>query len=328
MSGRAQARARASLALVKYWGKRPGATNLADTTSVALTLAGLTTTTDCRVGAPGAADTLCIDGAAVDPGAARPLFDAIRTELGACSFHATSRNDFPTAAGLASSSSGYAALAGACYAAARSSTGYRWSGTDAQRLLPRLSELARLGSGSACRSVYGGFVRWPAGEPRAEPLFAPDHWPELRVLVAVVDPHGKVIGSRAAMQRTRNGSPYYRAWQETSQHDADRAVATIAERDLQALGPIVRAGYLKMFATMFSATPPIVYWRPNSVALINTAEALRADGVPVWETMDAGPQVKLLTTDEYLPRVRTAVEPFADRLIEAVPGGGIEIEVA
>lgn len=326
MSGYARAQAHPSLALVKYWGKRPGAPNLADTTSVALTLSGLTTTTECRVGEPDRADTLQIDDQPVDPAAARPVFDAIRSELGVASFHVRSHNDFPTAAGLASSASGYAALAGACYAAARAAEGHRWSDDDTERFAPRLSELARLGSGSACRSVYGGFARWEAGEQRAQPLFASDHWPELRVLVAVVDRGAKSIGSRAAMQRTRDSSPYYRAWQETSQHDADLAVAAIAQRNLAALGPIVRSSYLKMFATMFAAAPPIVYWQPASVALIHAAEALRADGVPVWETMDAGPQVKLLTTEEHLPRVRIAIEPLADRVIETAAGDRITID--
>lgn len=326
MNGHARARAHPSLALVKYWGKRPGAPNLADTTSVALTLSGLTTTTECRIGEPNRADTLQIDGRSVDPAAAQPVFDAIRAELGVGSFHVHSSNDFPTAAGLASSASGYAALAGACYAAAKRAKGDRWSDQDTERCAPRLSELARLGSGSACRSVYGGFTRWEAGELRAEPLFTAAHWPELRVLVAVVDSGAKPIGSRAAMQQTRDSSPYYRAWQETSQHDAAAAAAAIAGRDLAALGPIVRSSYLKMFATMFAAAQPIVYWQPASIALIHAAEALRADGVPVWETMDAGPQVKLVTTESYLPRVRTAIEPLADRVIETAAGGGVAID--
>lgn len=306
-----------SLALIKYWGKHPGGVNLPATSSLAMTLDGLRTTTRV-VRLPGAQeDEIVIGGRPQPTQTFSPMIDLVRERGGSpARVRAESENTFPTAAGIASSSSGFAALALGLDALFETSFGKR-----------ELSALARLGSGSASRAVYGGFTTWRRGAQYAERFLAADHWPELRVIVVVVRAAAKPVSSRSGMNRTSETSPVYRSWLEESESLFERGVAAIEARDLDALGTAMRESYLLMFASMLAAKPPIVYWQPDTVAVIHEAEAMRADGLPVWETMDAGPQVKLLTTRDGVARVSeriTAVAPHAD-LIIAGPGGEPEV---
>ena len=291
-----QAEASPSLALVKYWGKTDGGINVPATTSIAIGLEDLQTTTRLSFSS-GTLDDVTIGGVnqQLDPYLA--VIDAFRQLSGSNRrVSIQSDNSFPTAAGIASSSSGFAALA---------------LGLDrlfeTELSVEKLSSLARLGSGSASRAVYGGFTEWKAGSEFADHLYPASHWPELRVLVAVVSAGPKPVGSREGMNRTRDTSPIYGSWVAEASAFADRARTAIAEHDFTSLGTVMRESYLMMFSTMFTARPPVLYWLPESVGIIHEAEAMRADGVPVWETMDAGPQVKLLTVDSHLAAVRNRI---------------------
>ena len=208
-----------------------------------------------------------------------------------------SNNTFPTAAGIASSSSGFAALAGSLAAF------FELELSDRE-----LSALARTGSGSAARSVFGGFTRFDSGSHEAYRIYPADHWPELRVLVAITDTARKPIGSRAAMERTRTTSPYYDAWVSDSFSLVDEAVAAIAGRDIERLGTAMRASYLRMTGSMLASDPPVIYWISQSISVIHLCDELRSNGIHAWETMDAGPQVKILTTAHDVPAIRTALE--------------------
>lgn len=315
-----------SLALAKYWGKLPGGVNLPATSSLAVTLAGLTTTTIVREA--DLSDRVRIDGVEEQPHAFERFFAAVR-QLAAetpgsriLHFDVESTNSFPTAAGLASSSSGFAALAAATV---------KLSGID-DATPDKLSRLARLGSGSAARAVFGGFTEWRRGAEAATELAPPEHWPQLRVIAVIVHAGSKPISSRQAMERTRLTSPYFHAWTQDAEQTCARARQALLDRDLQQLGEAMRASYLRMFATMLAATPPVRYWSPATVAVLELAEALRADGIPVHETMDAGPQVKLVTTADHTQAVGTAVEEtFSDygweppAMIVSAPGPGARI---
>ena len=288
-------RAGPSLALIKYWGKRRRGINIPATASLAVTLAGLQTTTTARLTAK--RDSLTVDGATLDPAGYTWLFDLIRRASATHThFEVVADNDFPSSAGLASSSSGSAALVCACVRAA---------GAD---LSPaRLSQLARVGSGSAARAIYGGFCLLPAGATRAYPLYDSSYWPQLRVLVAVTDRAPKAIGSRQAMHLTARTSSYYRAWLGRARRVIREALAALGHRDLPRLGMAMRQSYLGMFGTMLGCNPPLIYWNPSSVALIELCRRLRDRGLAAWETMDAGPQVKILTTEADAPQVDAAL---------------------
>jgi len=161
-----------------------------------------------------------------------------------------------------------------------------------------LSILARLGSGSACRSTAPGLMLWDRGE-RSDGLDSyarelPAAWPELRLGVVSVCTAAKPVGSRLAMRRTRESSALYQAWPAKAEAELGRMKAAIASRDFEALGEAVESNALGMHATMLDAQPPICYWLPGSVEAMRQVWQARADGVRVYFTMDAGPNVKLL----------------------------------
>jgi diphosphomevalonate decarboxylase len=293
--------AHANIALVKYWGKRQfiGADlNLPAVGSLSLTLDGLRTITEVRPAEPSdsGADRFILDGDTVDGASAVRTFGHL-DRLWVASGRSGSRpptvvssvNEFPTAAGLASSASGFAALTLAAAAA------YGLEATAAE-----LSALARRGSGSAARSIWGGFVRLDAGvrddgsDCRAAPLPRADEWP-VRILVVRTASGAKAVGSSTGMERTRTTSPYYRAWVEAARDDLDEAQAAIASRDLGALGVVTEHSCFKMHATMLGCRPPLMYWNGTTLDVIHAVwEARSSEGLQGYVTSDAGPHVKLL----------------------------------
>ncbi|MEL6343289.1 MAG: diphosphomevalonate decarboxylase [Myxococcota bacterium] len=281
----ATAIAHPNIALIKYWGKRDLPLNLPAVPSLSITLDTFTTTTTVQWGAE--QDLVIVNGVEQVGRASERVvrfLDLFGEDRPPCVVRST--NNFPTAAGLASSASGFAALA---LAADRASGSHR--GKQA------LSVLARQGSGSACRSLWGGWVLWPRGErpdgldSHGTPLFGPDHW-DVRVVLGLVSDAKKPIGSTAGMIRTQQRSPLYPGWVDSAADDIRDAHDAIDRRDLEALGVAMERSTLKMHATMISVG--IRYWKPETVAVMEQVEQLRASGVGAWYTMDAGPNVKIL----------------------------------
>lgn len=315
------ATAHANLALVKYWGKRDAALNLPAVGSISLTLSGLTTTTRVHFD-PGLTQDECrIDGRPDAGDRIRHCLDLLRARANAaCKARVHSRNDFPTGAGLASSASGFAALVTAGAAA----LGLELD--DAER-----SALARRCSGSAARSIFGGFVEWHRGtaddghDSVAEPLAPPDAWP-LRVLVAVTDESAKPVGSSDGMQRSAT-SPFMAAWEAAQPADLERARAAIRAQDFAALAEVSEASCLKMHALALSARPGVVYWNGATVAAVHAVRALRAHGHAVFFSIDAGPQLKAVCTPEHAAAVRDALTavPGVHRIIDCTPGGAARV---
>jgi diphosphomevalonate decarboxylase len=306
------ARAGTNIALVKYWGKRDQALNLPATGSLSLTLAELGTTTRVRFREDGTTgDTVQLDAAVADAafaGRVSRFLELVRQRAGRrMAAEVSTRNTVPTAAGLASSASGFAALA----LAATRATGLALEAGE-------LSALARRGSGSAARSIHGGFVEMAAGQRPdgadaiARPLLGPEAW-DVRLVVAVTATETKAIGSTEAMQRTAATSPFYPAWVEAVDRDLADARAAIEARDLPALGAVVERSALRMHATAMAAEPPILYWKPATLAAMRAVADTRASGGPAgYFTMDAGPHVKVLC--------RAADAPPLAALLAAVPG--------
>jgi diphosphomevalonate decarboxylase len=303
-----------SLALLKYWGKRDAARNLPATPSLAVALSGLRSVTRARVLDPReGTDRVYVNGEPQPSSRYDGFFQTLRTALKEeIFFEAESTNNFPTSAGLASSSSGFAALSMACARAA-----------GRELSLRELSTIARFGSASAARAVFGGFTLLPAGAPAARPLFDENYWPELRIIVCVVEEGSKKKSSRGAMESSRLSSPYYRAWISSSRQALPRAIRALRERDLPQLGEAMRLSYLRMFATMISTDPPTLYWLPESLEIIHECEEMRGEGLGVWETMDAGPQVKLLCLAQETEKVRQRIESMnaTSRTIVCSVGG-------
>jgi diphosphomevalonate decarboxylase len=324
---RATAVAHPNIALAKYWGKRAEGDNLPSVPSVSVTLAGMSTVTQVEVA--GSADRFVLAGELVS---GRPLervgrlCDLVWGERGPRpAVSVTSKNDFPTAAGLASSASAFAALAVAANAA-----------LDAGRSTAELSAFARRVSASSGRSLFGGFVELPAGPEHGDdptlaavPIAPPDHW-ALRVVVAVTSEGPKPVGSTEGMLLTARTSVLYDAWVASAPAVAERVREAILARDLEALGRAAEQSALAMHATALAADPGLLYWNDATVRLIHGVRALRAGGLGAWLTIDAGPHVKVITTAAEASRVAEALGriPGVLRTIVTEPGDGARLQGA
>jgi diphosphomevalonate decarboxylase len=315
-----------NLALSKYWGKREGHGNFPAVPSLSVTLAGLTTRTRVRWRSNGPRDRVVLNGRELHGAEAQravELIDCVRRETGteACA-EVESTNDFPTASGLASSASGFAALALACVRAA----GSDWNPG-------RLSDLARKASASAARSVFGGFVELEAGPlgAREEDVLAAhavaplDHMP-LAVIVCVTTEASKAIGSTEGMRATLARSPYARAWLEHAPVLHGQLREALLARDFVRVGELAEASALAMHASAIAAG--VCYWNGGTLAALATVRALRAAGTAAFATMDAGPHVKVLVRPPDAAGVRAAMAatPGVARVIEASVGEGARLE--
>lgn len=321
-SGLATACACANIALVKYWGKRDARLNLPAQGSLSLTLAELTTTTTVHFSEALDSDALYLSGQLVAGKEVLRMsqwLDLVREAAGITHRALVrSANSFPTASGLASSASAYAALAVAASAAA----GLALSPTE-------LSILARRGSGSAARSIFGGFVRMHRGERDdgtdcvAAPLGA-DDWP-VRMVIAIVG-GGKVKehSSRDAMDHCAETSPLYAGFLAAVPRDLMAAEEAISRRDLEALGQIAEASALAMHGAAMASRPATIYFEPATLACMARVRELRRSGTLAYYTMDAGPHVKVLTDAGSAAAVAGALRelPGVSEVLVSAPGGG------
>ena len=301
MPREARAIAHPNIALIKYWGKRDLPLNLPAVSSLSVTLDSFTT--DTRVWWDTTEDEVIVNDTVLDEQAAARVHRFLDRIGGPdrprC--RVVSHNNFPTAAGLASSASAFAALALAASAAA-----------DASLDPVDLSRLARQGSGSACRSIWGGWVRWDKGiqadgsDSHGVPIAPRDHW-DLSVVVAVVGSGPKPIGSTAGMVRTQQTCPLYPGWVDSAEADVHDAEEALAARDIDRLGQAMERSTYKMHATMIATWPPVRYWRPRTLMVLEAIEELRAQGIQAWSTMDAGPNVKVLCARKDVPAVQAAI---------------------
>lgn len=285
----ATATAPSNIAFIKYWGNLDRASRLAFNDSLSMNLDAARSTTQVTFEPDLSGDVITIDGQPISGQSATRVsahLDRVRALAGATTFaRVSSSNTFPMGTGIASSASAFAALTlAACTAL----------GLD---LATReLSALARLGSGSAARSIPDGFVAWRAGPTDqlsyAETVASPDHW-ELRDLVAIVDRRHKAVGStdgHAAALR----SPLFAARLANLSKRADVIADALARRDLELFGEALEAEALELHAVAMTGSPSLLYWSPATVALLHAVRTWRGAGIPVYATLDAGPNVHLI----------------------------------
>ncbi len=325
---KATAVAHPNIALVKYWGKRDEKLILPYQSSLSVTLGPLAVTTTVEFIGEKGADQIEINGKPAEGSERKRVEEALKLvrleagskkKLGAA--HMTSRGDFPASAGLASSAAAFAALA----VAARSAAGFARD-TRAESIL------ARRGSGSASRSIEGGFVRWNRGtradgkDSFAEQLFDEAHWPDLRLLVGMVSREEKEVKSRDGMRSTVETSPYYPAWTKDAEREVKEIVRHLKRRDLEAVGEIAERNAWRMHATALGANPPLCYLKPATLAVIEACRQLRKEGVGVWFTLDAGPNPVLLTSAKDEKRATELVRAHgASEVVKCVPGGDAKL---
>lgn len=318
----ARAVAHSNIALAKYWGKADVTRNLTAVPSLSLTLSGLRTVTRVEFDPELREDEAVLGGARLSGKPlerVKKLLGRVRGLSGRSTFaRVESTNDFPTASGLASSASGFAALA----LAATRAAGLELS-------LEEVSALAREASASAARSLFGGFVALEAGAERAERVCAGDHFP-LAMVVAVTSSGEKSTGSTDGMQHTAATSPYYSAWVSDAPRLYTRIRAAVLARDFEALGVAAEQSALAMHASMLAADPAVIYFAPATLGVVHRVRELRKGGLPAFFTMDAGPHVKVLTLPEHVSALEEALRqvPGVTRLIVTGPGPDAMVEPA
>lgn len=315
-------RAHTNIAFIKYWGKEDEALILPKNNSLSLTLDAFYTDTQVCFDKKLNKDILFIDGKEQDKKAlkkAQVILDLVRKEAGIHEFaRIDSKNHVPTAAGLASSASGLAALAGAASLAA---------GLNLTK--EELSRLARRGSGSASRSIYGGFAEWQKGSSDIDSFAIPideADW-DIGMIFIIVDDGRKEVSSTEGMRRVVETSPYYDGWVSSTKEDLIDMKSAIKKQDIVKVGEIAERSALKMHALNLSANPPFNYWSPESIEAMRMVSELRKQGYPVYLTMDAGPNVKLICKDSQMEELmEKLLQTFhKEQLVMAKPGPGIQI---
>jgi diphosphomevalonate decarboxylase len=302
------ASAYANIALIKYWGKRDEFLMLPTKSSLSVSLDALKTTTEITFSD---SDQIVINNQAAQGESQLKILrflHVFRKKFNINKFfQINSVNSFPTAAGLASSASGIAALTRGLNELCSLNLSSK-----------ELSILARRGSGSAARSVFGGFVLWHKGslldgtDSFAEQIFTAQHWPEFRLIIAIVQQSKKYISSTQAMQTTVKTCKIYNDWVKNSERRIKPMIDAIANKDLQTVGELAQIDCLDMHETMRMSSPSINYWTDKTMKIIDLVNNLRRSGIQCYFTIDAGPNVKILTLEKHQEQILSEIKNIED----------------
>lgn len=321
----ATARVGSNIAFIKYWGVADENLNIPLSNSISMTLADAHTTTTVAWDETGALqqDSFVLDGVAQSSARSRRLtrhLDILRGLAGvAWRAWVTSENNFPTASGIASSASGFAALTVAGCAA-----------LNLEMNPTRLSAIARRASGSASRSLFGGFVEWEQGTNDADsvavPLFGPEHW-DLRDVVAVVSGEEKKLSS-AGGHLLAKSSPLLGGRIAQVEGWLTEVRQAIAQREIHRLGPIIELDALAMHAVMMTSNPSLLYWQPGTLEILHAVRGWREEeGLAAYFTIDAGPNVHVICEAAIAAEIehRLAALRSVERVISSRPGPGPQL---
>lgn len=316
MSATVRVVAHPNIALSKYWGKAKRDGNFPAVPSLSVTLAGMATFTTVRFVEGLADDQVSLGGTPMTAGLTKvtALLDTVRAAAGiAHRAEVDTANDFPTGSGLASSASGFAALALASVRAA----GLDWDAT-------RVSGLARAASASAARSLFGGYVELPFGAEGARPVATKESFP-LRVLVCVATEEAKKVASTEGMTTTAATSPYYAAWLEEAPRVHERLRSALLADDFSSVGALAESSALMMHASALAAG--VVYVKGVTLDVLATVRELRAKGTEAYATMDAGPHVKVLVRPADAAKVHDVLAhvPGVLRMLTTEPGDAARV---
>jgi diphosphomevalonate decarboxylase len=306
------ARAHPNIALIKYWGKQSKAGNLPATANLSITLDTLATDT---VVSDHESDELWLNDALVRDDKVSQFLAEMRATFDIGPLRIVTSNNFPTGAGLASSASGFAALT--CAINEHASLGLN---------ADLMSDWARRGSASAARSLFGGYVALVPPLWRAQPIAPVSHW-ALDTVVAITNESRKLTSSSEGMERSRLTSDFYKPWVRGSGDDFASAFDAINNKDFAALAQIAELSCLKMHSVMLTSVPTLSYWNPATLACMDAVRDLREQGVAVFFTVDAGPQLKAVCQPEDTATVNEALStvPGVLRTLSCGLGDGAHI---
>ncbi len=322
---RATAVAPANIAFIKYWGKSNAALNLPLNDSVSMNLSAAHTTTTVEFIPDLAKDEVRING---EPAIGREQervsrhLDRIASYLSVDRVRAKveSKNSFPTASGIASSASGFAALT----LAAAVALGKQLSEKE-------ISILARQGSGSACRSIPGGFVKWQKGSNNEDSfafsLYPADYW-KLHDFIVIFDQGKKKILSSEGHELAATSPllPSRLAYLPNMTREIEQA---LVDKDFTKLGSITEADTMSMHAIMLTSQQALLYWEPETVVLMRQVYEWRQSGLEVYFTIDAGSSVHVICQENDALELQEKLSFFAGakQIIVNVPSGGTRLKI-
>ncbi len=322
---KATAAANANIALVKYWGKRDAKLILPQNGSISMTCDGLSTVTTAEFSDKYDSDTVTINDEDLQKDEKDILghINRIR-ELAGIKEKAkvVSQSNFPVAAGLASSASGFAALT----LATANAAGLHLTEKE-------LTILSRQGSGSSCRSICQGFVEWQRGsrndgsDSYAETIADKHYWKEFRIIATIVSEAKKRISSRAGMKQTVETCPYYKDWLSTVERDLDAIRNGIKAKNFSTVGLTAEMNCLKFHALCMTTVPSIIYWIPATLEVIHEVQLMRESGLEAYFTIDGGPQVKVLCLEKDLDEINRRLMELqgVKKTIVCKPGDGARL---
>jgi diphosphomevalonate decarboxylase len=310
---RADAQAQPNIALIKYWGKRDIKQNLPAVSSLSVTLDSLWTTMSVEF-----SDALPRDELVINAASSEEMLPRISTCLDLVAgtdrprASVLSESNFPIAAGLASSASAFAALVVAASSAA---------GKSSDTL--SLARIAGAASGSAARSMFGGFVELQAGDTAidVETIAEAGEWP-LTVVVAITEAGVKPVSSGEAMNRSAASSPFYASWLEQQPAELASATDAVLRKDFAQLAAVSEHNCLKMHSVMWASRPPVVYWNSATLSCMEAIRRLQNEGHAVFFTIDAGPQLKAICLPDEVDLVRSTLDACSGVVRTMVSGLG------
>ena len=312
--------AHTNIALIKYWGKKDEKLRIPYTDSLSLTLDKFYTETTTSF-TDSSEDIITLDGKKANNSFAtrvKHYLDFVRSLNGSNqTISVNTINHVPTSAGLASSASGFAALAGSLNKLFKMNINSK-----------DLSRLARMGSGSACRSIFGGFVLWHHGDTDknsyAEPIDQDNTIP-IRIISVVTNSHKKKISSTIGMRRAVETSPFYPVWPQIVNKDLRDILDAIKNQDLEQIGKISENNCMSMHALDLSARPSFNYFSAKTLEVIDFVQQLRKKGYLAYVTIDAGPNVKVIVSQNDVKQIDSLILNEIDNVQTTIlkPGTGI-----
>jgi diphosphomevalonate decarboxylase len=307
---KATAKAPANIAFIKYWGKKNEKLRIPANSSISMNLSDAFSTTSVEFSSELKEDVFKIDGVAVGGERERVVkhLDLIRKMAGVANYaEVVSKNNFPKASGIASSASGFAALTLAASLAANLELSEK-----------ELCILARLGSGSACRSIPAGFVEWKGGNKSedsfAYSLYPPEYW-DIYDVIAIVGQTSKKVSSTEG-HTLAGSSPFYRARILGMSQKVKEIKLALKNRDFTKFGEILEAEAINMHAVMMTSNPALFYWTPKTLEIVLKVSDWRSGGIEAYFTIDAGPNVHIICEGKSLDALKKKLA--ADHSIQKI----------
>ncbi len=315
--------AHSNTALIKYWGKRDEKLIIPMNNSISFTTDALTTTTTVDFSEEFTEDSFLLNGLEQTGKPLKRVVEHLNLirEISKTKVKAKvhSQNNFPTAAGLASSASGFAALTSAAINA-----------VDLKLDNKELSMISRRGSGSSCRSFFGGYVEWIAMDEMNESYavqLADENWFDIRDIVVVLKAPERKMNTREAMKLSIKTSPFFKSRLETIDTSLAQIRLAIKEKDFISLGSTAEMDCLSMHSVAITSNPSQIFWTPDTVKVMHFVENLREEKIDAYYTIDTGANLHILTTPnferEIIKQLEEKIRP--EKIISSKPGPGIKI---